>query len=283
MSAPQRSSGRLVSRRVPPASGAPGSRPGAAARVPNAAPATALPVPPAGGAAFPGLPVTGPHPMELAGLLHQLSARLLAADDTTQALDRLAVFTAEVLPEVLSCSVALIGEGEPLTRAASGPQAKALDDRQYAVGQGPGLDATRTRALVTVDDLAADERWPELADCARAAGVHAAVAIPLDVARTAVGALCLFVARPGGAGPELLITAMALVNQAEVLLGELDRRTALSEGATVDRAAGVIIAQRGCGVQEAYDILQETAQRLGIDRRAVAERLIAAAARNAGA
>ena len=71
---------------------------------------------------------------------------------------------------------------------------------------------------------------------------------------------------------------MAIVNQAEVLLGELGRREALSEGATVDRAVGVIIAQRGCGVREAYDVLRETAQRLGMDRRAVAERLIAAAA-----
>ena len=86
---------------------------------------------------------------------------------------------------------------------------------------------------------------------------------------------------PGGIDPELLLTAMAMVSQAEVILGELRRREGLREGATVDRAAGVIIAQRGCGVQEAYDVLRDTAQRLGMDRQAVAERLIAAAARNA--
>jgi AmiR/NasT family two-component response regulator len=74
---------------------------------------------------------------------------------------------------------------------------------------------------------------------------------------------------------------MALVNQAAVLLGELRRRDAESTDATVDRAVGVIIAQRGCGVREAYDVLHETAQRLGLDRRAVAERLISVAARNA--
>ena len=87
----------------------------------------------------------------------------------------------------------------------------------------------------------------------------------------------------GGIDPELLLTAMAMVNQAEVMLGELRRREGLREGAAVDRAAGVIIAQRGCGVQEAYDVLRETAQRLGLDRRTVAERLITAAARNAAA
>jgi AmiR/NasT family two-component response regulator len=71
---------------------------------------------------------------------------------------------------------------------------------------------------------------------------------------------------------------MAIVGQAEVLLGEVQRRDGLSAGAAVDQAVGVIIAQRGCGVQEAYDVLRDTAQRLGMDRQSVAERLLAAAA-----
>jgi AmiR/NasT family two-component response regulator len=85
--------------------------------------------------------------------------------------------------------------------------------------------------------------------------------------------------RAQGIDPDLLLTAMAIANQAEVLLAELRRRETLREGATVDRAVGVIIAQRGCGVHEAYDVLRETSQRLGLDDSAVAERLIAAAAR----
>jgi hypothetical protein len=224
-----------------------------------------------------------PHPVELAGLLHELTARLLGADDVPQALDRLAAFAAGAVPGALRCSVALIGEGGPPELAASGSAAQALDDLQYAGGDGPGLEAARTRALVTAPDLQSDPRWPKLAELARAQGVHGVVAIPMDVQRSSVGALSLFVATPGGIDPELLLTAMAVVNQAEVLLGELRRREGLREGATVDRAAGVIIAQRGCGVQEAYNVLRETAQRLGLDRRTVAERLIAAAARNAEA
>ena len=228
-------------------------------------------------------PPAGPHPVELAALLHELSARLLSADGVPQALDRLAVFAAGAVPGTLRCSVALIGEGGPPVLAASGPRAQALDDLQHSSGQGPGLEAARTRALVTVQEPQSDPRWPELAECARAEGVQGIVSIPLEVQRSSVGSLSLFVARPGGIDPELLLTAMAVVNQAEVLLSELRRREGLREGATVDRAAGVIIAQRGCGVQEAYDVLRETAQRLGLDRRAVAERLIAAAARNAEA
>jgi hypothetical protein len=316
MAAPQRSFGRNVSRRVP-VSGAPANpdqtrtarrRPPATVQAVLAAqdatpailaPAAAGPLVTGAGSDQPrllavpsghvdlvphqrgaGVPA-GPHPVELAGLLHELTARLLDADDVPQALDRLAAFAATAVPGTVRCSVSLIGEGGPPVIAATGSTAQSLDDLQYADGDGPALEAARTRTLVTAPELQSDPRWPGLAESARAEGVHGVVAIPMDVRRSSVGALSLFVATPGGIGPDLLLTAMAVVNQAEILLGELGRREGLREGATVDRAAGVIIAQRGCGVQEAYNVLRETSQRLGLDRRTVAERLIAAAARNA--
>ena len=317
VSAPQRSSGRRSPRRSAPVAGvsnakekvakdkpAPNqsragnrvSKPAAQPLLPAAAPGVVLAghspgldvfsspgVVPAGSALLsppvPGVVASpGPDSVEVAGLLHELSAQLLSADDLTQALDRLAAFIAAAVPSVLRCSVTLITEGKPLSRAASGAQGQALDDLQYSAGRGPGLDAARSRELITVQDLPADVRWPALADCARTQGVHSVAAIPLDVRRSSVGSVSLFVARTHGIAPDLLLTAMAVVNQAEILLGELGRREGLREGATVDRAAGVIIAQRGCGVREAYEVLRDTAQRLGMDRRVVAERLILAAA-----
>jgi hypothetical protein len=236
-------------------------------------------------------PVDEPHPVELAGLLHELTALLITTDDVQEALDNLAVFVAGVVPGVLRCSVSLVGDGRPMTLAASGPQAQALDDHQYSTGQGPGFDAIRGRTVVVSQDLPADERWPGLGDCARKQGVHSVASVPLDVRRNAVGALNLFVSRPGGIDPYLLITAMAMVGQSEVLLGEVMRRStqatmttdlvaSLREGATVDQAVGVIVAQRGCGVQEAYAILHETAQRLHLRPHVVAERLIRTAVRH---
>lgn len=224
----------------------------------------------------------GPHPLELAGLLHELSARLLSADGFPQALDRLATFVRGAVRGAVRCSVVLIGEGGPLTHVGHGAAGAAFDELQYTAGtSGPGLEAARTRAVVSVDDLADDPRWPELAEAARNEGVHAVAALPLDLPRAEVGALSLYFDRPGASGADHLLTAMALANQAELLLDELRRRDALSAGAVVDRAVGVIIAQRGCGVQEAYGVLRDTAQRLGLDRDTVAQRLIAAVARKA--
>ena len=224
---------------------------------------------------------SGPHAVELAGLLHELSVRLLGAESFASALERLTALVVGAVPGAVRCSVALIGEGGPLSCTATGPSGEGVDELQYASNTGPGLEAARTRALVTVPDLATGERWPELAAPARAEGVHSVVAVPLDVPRAEVGSVSVYLDATVPLGPDLLLTVMALVNQAEVLLGELRRRDETSTDAAVDRAVGVIIAQRGCGVREAYDVLGETAQRLGLDRRAVADRLIAAAARNA--
>ncbi|MBB4694864.1 GAF and ANTAR domain-containing protein [Paractinoplanes abujensis] len=224
----------------------------------------------------------GPHPVELAGLLHELTASLLAAESFPQALNRLTAHAVAAVPGAVRSSVVLIGEGGPLTHAGHGAAGAAVDAVQYAAGTtGPGLEAARTRSTVTVPDLATDARWPDLAAAARAEGVHAVAAVPLDLPRADVGALSLYFDTTEAPGADHLLTAMALANQAELLLGELRRRDALSSGAVIDRAIGVIIAQRGCGVQEAYTVLRDTAQRLGLDRQAVAGRLITVAARNA--
>ncbi|WP_239117611.1 GAF and ANTAR domain-containing protein [Paractinoplanes ferrugineus] len=225
--------------------------------------------------------LSGPHAVELAGLLHELSARLLGAPSFDAAIERLVAFLAATVPGTVRCSVTLIGEGGPPTRTANGPRGESLDTIAYESSTGPGLDAARSHALTVADDLTADARWPHLAEPAATAGIAAVVAVPLDVPRAEVGAVSVYLDRPGTPGPDVLVTAMALVNQAEVLLGELRRRDETSTHATVDRAIGVIIAQRGCSVREAHDVLGETAQRLGLDRQAVADRLIAAAARKA--
>jgi GAF domain-containing protein len=251
ISAPRRSSARRVVRRSP----APGH----------------------GGALSDRL--SGSHAVEIAGLLHEMSARLLGADSFAQAVERLAALGAKAVPGTVRCSVTLIGEGGPATITGHGPAGEQLDEIQYAVSSGPGLDAARARTLVTSADLSADPRWPSLAPAALESGVRSVAAVPLDVQKVSVGALSLYAAASDGITPPMLLTAMAMANQAEVLLGELRRRDARLEGAAVDRAVGVIIAQRNCGVPEAYAFLQDTAQRLGLDRRTVADRLVAAVAR----
>src|SRR4051794_35644696 len=76
--------------------------------------------------------LSGPHAVELAGLLHEVSVRLLAADSFASALERLAAFLVGAVPGTVRCSVTLIGEGGPLTCTAAGPPGEGVDEIQYA-------------------------------------------------------------------------------------------------------------------------------------------------------
>ncbi len=232
------------------------------------------------------------HLVELAGLLHELTALLIEAGTVQDALDRLVGCIARAVPAVAGCSVSLVGDGMSMSTATFPACYRPLDAVQYESGLGPCLDATRTRTLVTSQDLAADDRWPPLSARAAGLGVHAVASVPLDVRRNAVGAINLFVPRRDGIDSCLLITAMAVAGQAEVLLSEMFRRAAEAEatadlvaslrrGATVDHAVGVLVAQRGCGVQEAYEVLREIAHRLNVRPLVVAERLVETAVRRA--
>jgi hypothetical protein len=259
ISAPRRGPARRVLRRAPAPSGPPMVRHGR-----ERVPADDL---------------SGPHAVEMAGLLHELAARLLGAESFAEAVERLAAFGAEAVPGAVRCSVALIGEGGPATITGAGPAAATLDEIEYATSTGPGLESARTRALVTSPNLLAEARWPDLTSAAVQAGAHSVVAVPLDIQRDSVGALSVYADTRDGVTPPVLLTVMAIANQAEVLLGAIRRRDTLLENAAVDRAAGVLIAQRNCGVDEAYAFVNDTAERLGLDRRTVADRLIAAATR----
>ncbi|MDR7278799.1 GAF and ANTAR domain-containing protein [Catenuloplanes atrovinosus] len=231
---------------------------------------------------------SGPHSVELVGLLHELTAMLLGATGIEAALADLARFAAFAVPGVAHCSVLLITEGRPAVSVASDSGRRKIDDVQQDEAAGPSLDAIRTREPVVSADLHVDERWPALQPAAVGTGLRTAIALPIDVGRDAVGALTLYLAEPDAAGPRRTVAAMAIAGQAALLLAEVLRRAeeaavplAAQEtsDATVNHAVGLIMAQRGCGPAEAFEVIDETATRLAVSPRVVAERLLETAQR----
>ncbi|MFI5840250.1 GAF and ANTAR domain-containing protein [Catenuloplanes sp. NPDC051500] len=237
-----------------------------------------------------GADAPGPHSVELVGLLHELTAMLLRAREIESALADLARFTAFAVPGVARCSVLLITEGRPAVSAASESSRRKIDDAQQDEGAGPSLDALRTREPVISDDLTLDPRWPVLQPAAVGAALHTAIALPLDVSRDAVGALTVYFTDPDASAPGRMVAAMAIAGQAALLLGEILRRAGEQPAAapepsdaTVNHAVGLIMAQRGCGPAEAYEVIDETATRLAVSPRVVAERLLETAQRRSAA
>lgn len=152
--------------------------------------------------------------------------------------------------------------------AASTENARLLELFELQADAGPCMDAFRTGTQVVNADLAASQdRWPRFADAAQAAGFVSVHALPLRLRATIIGALNLFVARPGTLSDADVRTGQALadvatigilaqrsVQQAELLSAQLQQ--ALNSRVTIEQAKGVLAERRQITVDEAFALLR---------------------------
>lgn len=139
-----------------------------------------------------------------------------------------------------------------------------IEELQYALGEGPCVDAYVKDRPVVEPDLAQPRvpRWPAFTGPALDAGVRAIAGFPLRVGAVRLGALNLYGDRPAPFTADqhveaLLMASVAaravLAMQAQAPPGQL--ASALEEGADlrygVHQAAGMVAAQLGVSVGQA--------------------------------
>ncbi len=229
--------------------------------------------------------VSGPHLVEIVAALKDITARITAATSIPEAVQDLLKVTTELLPGHVQCGVTLIGQGEPATFTAHGLAVEVLDEVRHADGDGPCMEAVRSRDIVLSQDLANESRWPIWSATAQRHGIRSVLSYPFDVDPVILGALSLYGATPGAFVDDVPILAMLVADHASLLLrGRLRQLTQdqllaqVSEGtvgdATVERAIGIVMAQRGCPPDQALRHLHEAATHLGVGIAALAERLV---------
>jgi GAF domain-containing protein len=229
--------------------------------------------------------VTELHVVEVFALLRRLTVRLTASDDLDDALSHLAETAADLTDGKAWCGVTLVRTGGPSTAAATSGLPDGLDEVQYSSGVGPSMHAMSTRDIVMSSDLRHELRWPDWVSRAREAGVNGVLSVPIDIDDQVIGALSLYTAEADRITTEVGFAAMLVAEHAGLLLAAvLDRRRltglaaqlkdALGDGETVNRAIGIVMAQRSCSAEAALDVLNETATRLNIAVHTVAARLV---------
>jgi GAF domain-containing protein len=225
------------------------------------------------------------HVVEIVALLRELTARLITIDDLDQALESLVTTTARVVPGRSWCGITLLRAGAPGTEAASSPLPAGVDEIQYRTGDGPALAAVRTREMVVVGDLAADTRWRRWREAAVGNGISGVLSVPLDIDDHVIGALTLYAGEPHAFSPDVQLAAMLVAEHAGLLLAAVldrgrlaglaaDLHDALASGDTVNRAIGIVMAQRGCPAEDALGVLRQASVTLHAPLYEVAERLV---------
>jgi GAF domain-containing protein len=103
--------------------------------------------------------------------------------------------------------------------AASGPWAAGLEELQYTVGEGPGVEAFEAGDPVLVGDLGEQRhRWPGLSDSAAPAGAAALFAFPLQAGALRLGTLALYRRRAGELAEAEIADALVLAELATTAL-----------------------------------------------------------------
>lgn len=215
------------------------------------------------------------------------------ADPTKATLDRLCRVAGTSLP---GCEVgmSLGGAARDLeSGAASTERADRLDRAQRSTGEGPCLAALSDQSPQHAHGAELTERWPQFGPAAMGEGVKGVVAIPFLVDGQSRGALNVYVFTDEGIDQRGTRLVGLLAEQASAALtnaqiyqrsAELARNLsiAMESRAAIEQAKGVIMAQRGCDPDEAFDRLRRTSQKYNVKVRDLAHEVVGHAAAGPG-
>src|SRR5215203_2748797 len=132
------------------------------------------------------------HPLDPTEAFAALGRIKLSDTDLPGVLKQISELAQRTIPAAEEVSVTLVGDAGAYTAAFTGQTALILDEWQYEQGRGPCVDAAQAAAVVSVPDTATDDRWPDWAARARAAGVHSSMSIGLPIQEAVVGALNVY-------------------------------------------------------------------------------------------
>ena len=179
------------------------------------------------------------------------------------------------------CGITLLRHRKAATVASSSAAAQAMDEIQYAFGDGPCMTASRDQESVHVADLDGDGRWPQYAAAVRHLGFRSILALPFVLDGDTRAALNLYAHRPGRFDRRAMELARDFVNQTSMALRLAVRFAHCSDTAAnlkatletrtgIDVAVGIIMAQNRCSQDEAFEFLKSASNARNVKLHAVA-------------
>jgi len=228
------------------------------------------------------------QPLEPSDAFAELGRIKLADTDIDAVLDKIAELARRAVPGADDVSVTLMRGKGPHTAAFTGDLALACDERQYERGHGPCLDAVATAATLLIDDMGAETRWPDYTPGAVDAGAHSSLSIGLPVHESVTGALNIYATKPDAFDDDAIVLAQTFAGYAAVALANAHlydtqaslaqhMQAAMENRAVIEQAKGIIMGERRCGPDEAFQILSKLSQDTNRKLRDVAAALVASA------
>jgi GAF domain-containing protein len=222
---------------------------------------------------------------EVSAALADLTQMLAAGEDLPRVLQRNIDQLASAVPDAGMTSVTVLRDGVWETVAASSGEVWAIDQDQYAAGDGPCLEAARTSRIVRASREQARKWWPGFTRSARTTGIGSYLSAPLLVDDQFAGSLNLYSEQQHGFADfdvallRLYVTAAAAAiasarqyAQARDLASQLSQ--ALDSRAEIDQAIGVLMARDHLTSRQAFAVLSRQSQHTNTKLREVAAAIL---------
>ncbi|AYA23418.1 ANTAR domain-containing protein [Rhodococcus rhodochrous] len=230
-----------------------------------------------------------PMPQAWAAVFARMAGVLMSEQTVTTVLELITSLARDTLPGSVGSGITLVDEaGTRSTSAATGQVVQRLDVLQYELGEGPCLTAARDTAVVRVDDLEQDRRWPQWSPQAVQVGMSSSLSVPLRYADRTLGALKVYSTHSHAytSGSEeilarfadqaaILVANMHTLSDAETLDERL--RRALRDRDLIATAKGIVMLRENLDTDRAVQRLLESSARRRITVREVAAEIVASA------
>ncbi len=209
----------------------------------------------------------------------------LRQHDVAAVLGRIAEVAKRTIAGTAEASFTLIEAGEARTAAYTGNLALALDERQYEEDRGPCLDAAAGSVLVSVPDMASEDRWKRFAEAALEAGVQSSLSMGIPIQDAVVGALNMYGTTPSAFDDESIELARTFAGYAAIALANAhlyassaalaaQMRQAMESRSVIDQAIGVTMAEERCNPTQAFDLLVRLSQVSNRKLRDIAQAIV---------
>ena len=233
--------------------------------------------------------------------VRELSSLLLSEETLTTALDRVTTLSIEAIPGAEAVGITLV-KNEKIknhsytveTAAYSDERVMPIDLAQYETREGPCLQAIEENDVFTIENLSEDDRWPYFKEKALREGLASSLSIPLTVGGRATGALNIYAFTERAFRDEDLELAKTFASQAAISLANVqvyESAVQLSENLTeamksravIEQAKGMIMMQRRCSADDAFQTLVAASQARNKKLRDIAQEVVDAASHGDGA
>jgi len=224
-------------------------------------------------------------PAMLGRMLVSATRSIEDEDDLLTLLQHVAEIAHEAIDGASSTGVTIDLGGRVYTAVHTDQRTLRVDSEQYDAGQGPCLDASRTRAVVVVDFAEAAATWPRFAAAARDEGILSFLAAPLFTAEQSLGSLNLYGRSPSAFDTfdaEVLAMLTSAVSRA---IGDFARfrsardvatsiQRALETRAPIEQAKGMLMAVHQIDADQAFNMLRRRSQETNVPLRTIAADLV---------